>query len=85
MGGGGGVVSAVALWLGMGLTQMGKTNPDISIITVQFSHMVALGQGKVRECIFFKIREKSGNFNHDQGKFRFLKKSGKTGYGQGKL
>ena len=37
------------------------------------------GQGKVREIsFFFKVREKSGNFEKWSGKSENLKKSGKS-------
>ena len=40
---------------------------------------VPTGQGKVREIIFFfKVREKSGNFEKSSGKLENLKKSGKV-------
>ena len=40
---------------------------------------VPTGQGKVREiCFFFKVSEKSGNFEKWSGKLENLKKSGKS-------
>ena len=45
-------------------------------------HRSGKSQGKNN---FFKVREKSGNFNLSQGKWKFKKKSGKSDHGQGKL
>ena len=40
---------------------------------------ISTGQGKVREIFFFfKVREKSGNFEKWSGKLENLKKSGKS-------
>ena len=41
--------------------------------------MVATGQEMIREKIFFKIRENSGNFTSSQGKLKSLKEVRKTG------
>ncbi len=47
--------------------------------------MVATCQGKVREILFFKVREMLGNFIICQGKLTFWKLSEKTRICQGKL
>ena len=41
--------------------------------------MVATGQEMIREKIFFKVRENSGNFTSSQGKLKSLKEVRKTG------
>ena len=43
------------------------------------SFRVPTRQGKVREiCFFFKVREKSGNFEKRSGNFENMKMSGKS-------
>ena len=68
-------ISAIAVtWLVQIIKFIGQ------LIWLDFKFVrVPTGQGKVREiCFFFKVREKSGNFEKWSGKLENLKKSGKS-------
>ena len=54
-----------------------KFCPDYFLLTTEVIVRVPTRQGKVREiCFFFKVRQKSGNFEKLSGNFKNMKMSG---------